>query len=517
MKNPYRHIAIALLCGTVWGCSDFLEQKSKDLVIPVKISQYKEILQGDGYFKSLASNYDFIMSMTDDIEYYDCTYAGISYSGTPTSAISSYEFCYKWADEIEAGPFKDNCFTYIYNQIMVANCCIKAANDPTLEGTEQEREVLLGQASLQRAFGYFMLANIYSKPYDASTPNELCVPLITDPTPKTGGYERATMQEIWKTITTDITTSLDCLKNKNINNKYEYSYPAALILASRIALFMDDMDKAITYGEEFRNLATGYALFDISDKTLGTASLIAATDRTVVNFLQIANTEIVLPFGGTSATNAYYTMFTGNGTAPAFFRPSKTGLINSYENGDNRRKYWFFVSDGTTEGYDLYLSYRYFTVLCDSPMKYDGSDNAVYKGQFALRSGEVYVTLAEAYARRNDSGDKDKAIAALNALRQKRFAAANYVAKVAGDFASQQTLIDFTLAERRRELCFEELHRWWDMRRLGMQEITHVWGQSGDVYKLQAGDNGFVLNFPLYERGINSLLVPNTRPVRTKQ
>ncbi|MFR7876304.1 MAG: RagB/SusD family nutrient uptake outer membrane protein [Butyricimonas paravirosa] len=42
-----------------------------------------------------------------------------------------------------------------------------------------------------------------------------------------------------------------------------------------------------------------------------------------------------------------------------------------------------------------------------------------------------------------------------------------YQAKNVSDFASREDLIQFIWEERRRELCFEEAMRFWDMRRQG--------------------------------------------------
>lgn len=63
----------------------------------------------------------------------------------------------------------------------------------------------------------------------------------------------------------------------------------------------------------------------------------------------------------------------------------------------------------------------------------------------------------------------------LNFLRQNRFEADGYKDMERGDFADGQALLDFCLRERRRELCGEGNHRWFDLRRTGMPEIKHVY------------------------------------------
>ncbi len=128
-----------------------------------------------------------------------------------------------------------------------------------------------------------------------------------------------------------------------------------------------------------------------------------------------------------------------------------------------------------------------------------------------MRSAEVYLNLSEAYAR-NSTPDNTKALQCLNFLRSKRLT--SYTSLTQGNFTTQQSLIDYIWLERRRELCFEEFHRWWDLRRTGQPSITHSW--LNDTYVLAVHDLAYVLNFPKEELNFNTLLVENDRPPRSK-
>lgn len=87
------------------------------------------------------------------------------------------------------------------------------------------------------------------------------------------------------------------------------------------------------------------------------------------------------------------------------------------------------------------------------------------------RSPEVYLNLAERMpGRRRGEPDGD---GWLNQLRVKKISRDTYQAKNVSDFASREDLIQFIWEERRRELCFEEAMRFWDMRRQGMPEVKH--------------------------------------------
>ena len=71
-----------------------------------------------------------------------------------------------------------------------------------------------------------------------------------------------------------------------------------------------------------------------------------------------------------------------------------------------------------------------------------------------------------------------------------------------------------TTEERRRELCFEG-HRWFDLRRWGMPEITHVWHESATeshVYRLTEKDLMYTIPIPDEAMQENSKLVQNELP-----
>lgn len=135
-----------------------------------------------------------------------------------------------------------------------------------------------------------------------------------------------------------------------------------------------------------------------------------------------------------------------------------------------------------------------------------------------FRTGEIYVSLAEAYARRNAAGDAEKSISYLNRLRRNRINP--YTELVMANFKTNEELIQFCWDERRRELCFEECHRWWDMRREGQKSVIHNYNEGGtignkfDLYTLKEKDPSFTLNFPLAERSLSPSMPTNARPQR---
>ena len=131
-----------------------------------------------------------------------------------------------------------------------------------------------------------------------------------------------------------------------------------------------------------------------------------------------------------------------------------------------------------------------------------------------MRKAEVYLNRAEAYARLNRV---DEAVADMEELLAKRYSRPS-------DFTvprEVEPLLEFILTERRKELCFEEHHRWFDLRRMGENapEITHRFTLTDEdgtslgtqKYTLLPGDLNYTLTIPLKERDNNPLIENNER------
>jgi hypothetical protein len=502
MKKILIIALVAAIVTVTPSCSKFLEQSSQDLVRPVSVTHYKELLQGEAYFKDFYKNGWFVDVMTDDITLVDLGYP----SALVNTKLEFSKFAYQWGQDLEnpTGTFTDRLFKHLYKNILAANTCLESVDG--MDGTVEEKKVLKGQSQFIRAYGYFVLANLYAQAYNESEDNDLSVPLITETTPSLKRYNRATKKEVWDVIKTDIEGAVENLSSDNgFRGIYEINYKAALVLASRIFLFTGDYDKVIDYGERF--LLLHPTLKDITGITGSPTTTSTFAGNTFLH--PATNPEVVFTFSrfSSNVTEGGYVYFTKEtvGLSPFSYGVSsgvESALIDTYGAGDRRKNYFFSQPSGAPG--------QILTTPMYSPMKVNYYEKS-YTTQF-MRSGEVYLNLAEAYARKS-SPDNNKAIKLLNDLRSKRIA--SYTNLTSGDFANQQALVNFVWQERRRELCFEEFHRWWDLRRTGQPALVHHW--STEKYQLQAKDPAYLLNFPLSEREFNPDLEPNERPQRDPQ
>lgn len=494
-----------MLLASLCSCDAFLERTSQNLVVPTTVSQYKEMLQGsDGYFQKAQSNILWVNHMTDDISYFDVSREVGGKDLQESHTLQTYRFVYQWADEIEEN-FTDNNFAYFYSQVLVANTVLDAVDE--LEDKDGERELLRGQALFHRAFAYFYLANFYAQAYNESDENALCVPLKLTSTPSSGQFSRASMGQVWSQIREDLRNSVECMKEFSVPNIYELDFRAPLFLLMRVSLFMEDYDEAIRCGEEL--LALNSSLFDITGKeraSTGTESLTGGSD--IKNFISAENKEIIWLY------SEYARQSTTGGLTDkqVYYYALSDSLMDTYDadlrSGESdHRKVYFFIEPGQVINISS-ACYNY------ALLKYDSND-LDYRRMHAFRNGEIYLTLAECHARKQNP-DTEKALYYINALRRNRIS--SYTDRSPADFNGNEDLVSFIWRERRRELAGEECHRWWDLRRTGQPRIEHVWAiddyKTVVKYVLEDHDPAYVLNFPASEREQNPDNF-NERPYRT--
>ncbi|MCA5003998.1 RagB/SusD family nutrient uptake outer membrane protein [Sphingobacterium bovistauri] len=496
-------LSLVLLLLMCTSCGKFLEESSQDLIRPQNVEHYKELLRGEGYYKTIQREGWFFDVMTDNIHLMDLKYPSTTTNSVDQRARNPYQ----WAQnlEITTGTFKDGFYQFVYKNILAANSCLEGAEEAT--GTTQEISSLKGQAYFIRAYGYFLLANAYAQAYNESNDEDLSVPIKLTSTPTLEQFARATRKEVWSLIASDIEDAISELSTaKDAKNLYEVNYKAALLLASRIYLFMEDYEKAIKYGEKFIDLHPN--LRNISNYT-SVPNLLGASRGDKVFLYVPDNPEVVFAFGTTwdyaSCGSHLFYSYQSVGASNLNYSVSKGvkgALYDMYDVKDKRRSTWFgapFLTAG------MYLARPYHTIMKISDL--DGC-----KSTHNFRSGEVYLTLAEAYARKSNP-DVAKSIQYLNVLRQNRIN--QYVNLAPSDFSNDQKLIEFIWDERRRELCFEEFHRWWDLRRIGQPRLEHEYFD--DVYVLAEKDPAYILNFPKSEVEYSPKLVQNQRPVRNPE
>ncbi len=467
MKLKY----IAILCCTLIfsSCEKFLEEESQDLVVPKSVQDYRELLFGEGYLRSSSTVNLYLDIMSDDV-----TELLKAWGFGGDMRLRGFGY-YAWQQEPERQHggvyYADDAWDKYYHNILIANIILNEVDDA--KGTLDEKESIKGEAYFIRAYSYFMLVNLYAKPYnEQSAESDLGVPINLNHGAQDKVYVRESVQKVYNQIAADITSSIGKLDG-NLTNKtfFRVNVTAARLLAARIYLFMRKYDMALKYAQEA--IHDNPTLYDIRQLNKGEI------------FFSFKNPEIIFSFGAYDSYNYYYSQL-----AKGKFVASSEFLAN-YQSADLRKSFYLVLKTG-----------KYY------PRKSDESLSIGVYGK-AFRSAEAYLIKAEAQA---ETGDFAGAVETLNYLRQYRFSTPSPLSA-----SDKEEAIELVRRERRMELCFEDM-RWFDLRRWGQPSITHTFTDPTtkvvSTYTLEEGDAGYVLPIPQKVMEGDPGLVNNQRPVR---
>lgn len=508
------------------GCDDYLKEDSGDLLIPKKVDEYSPMLYAEGYPFTFTSDVSWFKLMSDDVE---MSHLEIDSTSTELDSKDGNAFdllrggdgrqAYVWSLDISE-KLVDNFWANRYSNILACNVIIDALPTMEIEGDTAKYNYLAAQAYGLRAYHYWCLVNTYALPYSDSNLDKPGVIIRTEPQIDIKQRARSSMRDVYKLINADIEKAEKYIADSYVpGNKHLLTEPAILLLASRIALFQENWDEVIRVSKLF--LEGNSVVFDLN--SVDTTLLGAYSDTETFYIMNgKVNEEIVFTFGSNSTTYDYLADYISGSSYGLGFRPSREGvnsLIGSYEEGDLRRKAWFMKDVPAKKAVSWWEEDQPRKYCYDYPSKYrrryDG--DAEKPSEKTLRenwrSVEVILNLAEAYVRKTNSVSAE-AVKLLNDLRRGRFLSESYVEKTTADFSSCEDLLKFVWAERRRELCFEEAMRFWDVRRQGMQEIIHKWYNSWtsyETYTLRHGSPNFVLAIPSAEIFYNEACENNSR------
>lgn len=508
MKNRLIYVGVLILFLGQASCDDFLKEDSGDLLIPRSVEDFIPVLYGEGYPKNFNSDVDWFKLMTDEVEMgrLDRDPNNDDAEGFDNLNGGDGRQVYVWSKDIEE-KIADFNWDNRYQNILGCNTIIDAL--PTMECPPQDSgkyNFLAAQAYALRAYHYFCLINCYALPWAPENLDKLGVIIRTTPQIQTMPRERASIGEVYELINKDLVLAEKYTLNAEVSgNKHLMSPVAIKFLSTRVALFQEKWDEVIAKGKEFwAENSFILNLNGIDESKMGTSS---NTDFTMLDLNQ--NNEIIFTFG--SSSSAYNYLSGVGGLFALGFRVSYSGdnsLLKSYGESDLRRKA-FFKQDVIKAGLPSLGIPDEISCYNNEPIKYKGKGG--YRENW--RTVEVLLSMAEAYARESDGISQD-AIDLLNQLRVNRIK--NYQNLQISDFPTQQDLVQFIWDERRRELCFEEAMRFWDLRRQGMPELVHKYygdESSFETYVLKKGSPNYVLSIPRSETGNNYLITSNEREV----
>lgn len=452
-----RDILIGTLLLVSAGCGNFLDEFSQTNIRASKISDYDELLLGSVYIPSAQPN--------EEISYYVYPRAGLScsffnmmdddfncvempelsstsyFAQNEWPAFSNNMFGYMtWQKDLTStmtGTFADNTtWNDLYQRIAILNTILEEIE--RLDNISTDQEVadyhrVKGECHFLRAQFYFILVNLYGKPYNPATAStDLGVPLkitsgVEHDNDKETQFDRTPVADVYAQIVTDLQNAIEQLTISSKNVLYRASKDAAVLLLSRVYLYMQDWD----------------AVKELLEPNMGNYLLVSMLQNTYGSgnpFLSEDNAEIIF------SQNSLFLQIVLLGEAPAIC--VSEDLLAQYTNPNDCRRD-FFARNATTDSIALVGKYAM------------GSYQSRVSDVMMFRNAEAYLNIAEACAMMG--GQDALANQYLNTLRRNRIT--DYV----DQSYSGEELVSQIRNERRKELCFEG-HRWFDLRRYTVAE-----------------------------------------------
>ena len=426
-KSAYIIIVLSIV---LVGCTrdSFLDFEPKGQVIPTKVEEYRALLDqvepdpNINFTQGFGTHHDFTIIASDN---YLLSETVVNNFGISPEEINIYLF----RDQISTSNGDDNTWIRYYNQIYVANVVLEGLQ--TVEnGTSEEIAALKADASLQKAFAYFNLVNIYSVHYNPATAStDLGVPIREGIELEGADFTRASVAEIYDIILDDINNNIEALPDTQPTNlSFRPSKAGAYAFLARVLIYQAKYKEALTAVNNALTLKSTLRDVNLDD--------VDPRDANVIAYPLALNDPQLIWFkdsGGFSLV-----------TTPEFY-----GL---YEEDDLRKK-WF--ADART----------YFFADIDNPVFV--AHRANNNTNVSLTTADLYLMKAECDAR---LGNIDNANSALNKLRQNRFATGTYTPVSISD---QATLLAFVKDEIRREKAMSTL-RVFDIKRYNLFDNANI-------------------------------------------
>lgn len=478
MKRYFIGIWVLLLGLT--GCSDFLEEQSNEYAYATTCKDLNELLVGSGYMKNEVisgtnalkpSNktgvyFPWLNVMDDDAE----EFVKGDYNDTdPSTMLRGF---YAWEKDpcnTSGVLYNDPIWGRLYEHIAVVNVILNKAEEFTKE-SEADRNAVKGQCHFLRASFYYLLVNLYAKPYDPVTAErDPGVPIKLTHYVEDIEYERSTVDNVYQQIVSDLNAAIDYLKDYEPTTVRRVGLDAARTFLSRVYCYMGkwelvpELCNAVINGNK-------YSLKNLPGAGVKDTSWLDANSPEII-FTQ-----------GSNSINRVFPLVKGK-TNSAAFRVSEelVSLFDKHgvkdgEANDCRKKFTLFREEvPANEGFSGFYIPRKVGAAPVNEKSLFVSDN------FTLRLSEVYLNLAEALAMTDQEEPAREALKSLLKYRVKDLQPIT---------ATGEDLIKYIRDERRLELCFEG-QRWFDLRRYAVSpKYLETKSIKHNVYGNSYGGNG---------------------------
>ncbi len=483
-------IAMVFLLGS---CDSFLDEAPDNRVDLTDLDKSAQLLTNAYSIASPA----FTDWMTDNVGF-----------TTGVTIRQAQQQLYEWQD-VTTGPTEldtpDFFWFETYNAIAHANEVLAALDEIAVATEEEEnyRDAIEAEAKLARAYGHFMLVNMFGEDYnvDAGEPG---VPYVKVPeTVFIETYERESVRRVYGEVEDDLEDGLELVDDSYFNNsgKYHFNRNAALAFASRYYLWKGEPGECINYSnqllganperfirdltsEEFQNAKssiTGYPqLYTSPDQA---SNLLLMRKISLVQRTDFAHGPLDAWYGDLFSTSPFAGT-TDERENPAFVKGNNALLPVRFQSLFERSS----LNSNVGTPYHIAVSFTGEEALLNRAESYIRLNNL----DAALADLQVFVE------RRYSGGDTELSYELLRAF----FGAQNEP-----EFTDQLVLFNYLIFERRKEFIIQGM-RWFDIKRYGFS-VTHGL-EDGSVITLDQDDPRKILQIPQSAIDVGGL-EPNDR------
>lgn len=488
-------LLLSFLLVLITGCADFLDEVPDNRVALDNLEKAAQLLTNaysDG-------SYAFTDWMTDNVAY-----------TRGVTLRTNHNETYTWADETTDATEQDTptfFWNSTYNAIAHANevLAVLDALEAHSEEAQARKNAILSEALLTRAYGHFMLVNLFARHYnDQRARSDLGVPYVD--TPETifiKTYKRNTVQEVYDRVEQDMLAGLELVDDSFFSNsgKYHFNRNAALAFASRFYLFKGDYEKCIEYSDlmfrgdpsAFVRDLTADEFQSASSSIEGYAQLYSSPDLPS-NLLLIRKVSLVqrTDFAHGPTSVLYRDIFSANPFPFTTDERENPALI---------------------KGQNAVFPLRYQSLFQrSSPNSNVGTP---YHIHMAFRGEEVLFNRMESYVQLNRIDD---AIRDMQILLDRRYSGPSVTLTMElireafgvadNPFVSNKFIMDlYVQLERRKEFIVQGL-RWFDIKRFEL-EVEHDLAD-GSIITLEENDRRKVIQIPASAIDVGKLQ-PNPR------
>ncbi|MCM1518900.1 MAG: RagB/SusD family nutrient uptake outer membrane protein [Pseudoflavonifractor sp.] len=398
---------------------------------------------------------------------------------------------YFWDESVDRVSYtiESTLYNNCYSRITNYNAII--SNVATAQGPDSDKELAMAQARAMRAYNYFFLVNTFAPPYDPATADVTPGVIVRDRMFESIEEEgiQQSVGYVYNLILQDLDAAIPDLPDRAIN-AFRPDKTFGWAFKAKVHLFMRDIDKCITACDEALAAAGagGHELWDMNTEYNRYAPMLRSaygTDIAIDDPRYMGVNEMIenvwknaVAYGYDGAENLLYQFGTTyTDPFPMYLRKSVIDLFE--HNADLRYRYcirYRRTHETAPEGDCEYASM------------------GIRWNPGGMRLSEVYLMLAECYARKGSPADIMRAMDYLDTLRSHRHVAGAYTRLTA---TTREEAMRHVREERKRELFFTN-NGFFDMRRF-MTEFNETWTRQfeGRTYTIAPGSHLLTYPFPL--------------------